>query len=34
MFGAKVLAWAGGAVTLLGIVFFFVLAVNRGGSAP
>lgn len=27
---ARALAWAGGAVTLLGIVFFFVLAVNRG----
>src|SRR5213083_3642564 len=30
LFGAKALAWAGGAVTLLGVVFFFVLAVNRG----
>ncbi len=28
--GPRVLAWVGGAVTLLGIVFFFVLAVNRG----
>jgi uncharacterized membrane protein len=28
--GARALAWVGGAVTLLGIVFFFVLAVNRG----
>ena len=33
-FGAKALAWAGGAVTLLGIVFFFVLAVNRGWIGP
>jgi uncharacterized membrane protein len=33
-FGAKALAWAGGAVTLLGIVFFFVLAVNRGWVGP
>jgi uncharacterized membrane protein len=28
--GALGLAWAGGIVTVLGIVFFFVLAVNRG----
>ncbi len=28
--GPRALAWVGGAVTLLGIVFFFVLAVNRG----
>ena len=34
LFGAKALAWAGGAVTLLGIVFFFVLAVNRGWIGP
>jgi uncharacterized membrane protein len=33
-FGAKALAWAGGAVMLLGIVFFFVLAVNRGWVGP
>lgn len=33
-FGAKALAWAGGAVMLLGIVFFFVLAVNRGWIGP
>jgi uncharacterized membrane protein len=32
--GAKALAWVGGAVTLLGIVFFFVLAVNRGWIGP
>jgi uncharacterized membrane protein len=32
--GAKALAWAGGAVTLLGIVFFFVLAVNKGWIGP
>lgn len=34
VFGAKALAWAGGVVTLLGIVFFFVLAVNRGWIGP
>ena len=34
LIGAKALAWAGGAVTLLGIVFFFVLAVNRGWIGP
>ncbi|HET7855860.1 MAG TPA: DUF2339 domain-containing protein [Gaiellaceae bacterium] len=34
LFGAKALAWAGGFVTLLGIVFFFVLAVNRGWIGP
>src|SRR5438034_2500109 len=34
LFGAKALAWAGGAVTLLGIVFLFVLAVNRGWIGP
>src|SRR5262245_52015742 len=28
--GARALAWIGGLVTLLGILFFFVLAVNRG----
>ena len=28
--GAKGLAWAGGIVTVLGVVFFFILAVNRG----
>jgi uncharacterized membrane protein len=32
--GAKALSWAGGAVTLLGIVFFFVLAVNKGWIGP
>jgi uncharacterized membrane protein len=32
--GAKGLAWAGGIVTLLGVVFFFVLAVNRGWIGP
>lgn len=32
--GARALAWAGGVVTLLGIVFFFVLAVNRGWVSP
>ena len=30
LLGARALAWSGGAVTLLGIVFFFVLASERG----
>jgi uncharacterized membrane protein len=30
LLGAQGLAWAGGIVTVLGVVFFFVLAVNRG----
>jgi predicted membrane protein DUF2339 len=30
LLGAKALAWTGGVVTLLGVVFFFVLAANRG----
>src|SRR4029450_7436121 len=34
LFSAKVLAWAGGIVTLLGVVFFFLLAVNRGWIGP
>jgi len=34
LFTAKVLAWAGGIVTLLGVLFFFVLAVNRGWIGP
>ena len=34
LFTAKVLAWAGGVVTLLGVLFFFVLAVNRGWISP
>lgn len=34
LFGAQALAWAGGVVTLLGVVFFFVLAVNRGWVGP
>jgi uncharacterized membrane protein len=34
LFGARALAWTGGAVTLLGIVFFFVLAVDRGWIGP
>ncbi len=34
LFGAQALAWAGGVVTLLGVVFFFVLAVNRGWIGP
>ena len=31
--GGRVLAWLGGAATLLGIVFFLVIAVSRGGWA-
>jgi hypothetical protein len=34
LLGARALAVAGGVVTLLGIVFFFVLAVNRGWIGP
>jgi uncharacterized membrane protein len=34
LMGAKALAFAGGIVTLLGVVFFFVLAVNRGWIGP
>jgi hypothetical protein len=34
LFTAKVLAWVGGLVTLLGVLFFFVLAVNRGWIGP
>ncbi|HYY02282.1 MAG TPA: DUF2339 domain-containing protein, partial [Gaiellaceae bacterium] len=34
LMGAKALALAGGVVTLLGVVFFFVLAVNRGWIGP
>jgi uncharacterized membrane protein len=34
LLGAKALALAGGVVTLLGVVFFFVLAVNRGWIGP
>src|SRR6266508_4521249 len=34
LMGAKALAFAGGIVTLLGVVFFFVLAVNRGWVGP
>jgi uncharacterized membrane protein len=34
LLGARALAWTGGAVTLLGIVFFFVLAVDRGWIGP
>ena len=34
LMGAKALAIAGGVVTLLGVVFFFVLAVNRGWIGP
>jgi uncharacterized membrane protein len=32
--GAKALALTGGVVTLLGVLFFFVLAVNRGWIGP
>jgi len=34
LLGARALAWTGGAVTLLGIVFFFALAVERGWIGP
>jgi len=34
LLGAKALAWTGGLVTLLGVVFFFVLAANRGWIGP
>ena len=34
LLGAKALAFAGGVVTLLGVIFFFVLAVNRGWVGP
>jgi uncharacterized membrane protein len=34
LLGARALAIAGGIVTLLGILFFFVLAVNRGWIGP
>jgi len=34
LMGAKALAFSGGIVTLLGVVFFFVLAVNRGWIGP
>lgn len=34
LLGARALAWAGGVVTLLGIVFFFVLAARRGWIGP
>ncbi|MFL5929229.1 MAG: DUF2339 domain-containing protein [Gaiellaceae bacterium] len=34
LLGARALAWTGGTVTLLGIVFFFVLAVDRGWIGP
>src|SRR6266540_1448214 len=34
LLGAKALAFAGGVVTLLGVIFFFVLAVNRGWIGP
>jgi uncharacterized membrane protein len=34
LFGALGLAWAGGVVSVLGIVFFFVLAANRGWIGP
>src|SRR5204862_12497 len=34
LLGAKALAFAGGVGTLLGVVFFFVLAVNRGWIGP
>ena len=34
LLGPKALAWAGGIVTVLGVVFFFVLAVDRGWIGP
>lgn len=34
LLGARALAWTGGVVTLLGIVLFFALAVNRGWIGP
>ena len=34
LLGTKGLAWTGGIVTLLGVVFFFVLAANRGWVGP
>src|SRR5689334_12501876 len=34
LLGAKALAWAGGIVTVLGVVFFFILAVNQGWLGP
>ncbi len=34
MFGASGLAWAGGIVTLLGIVFFFIMAASNGWVGP
>jgi uncharacterized membrane protein len=34
LLGARALAWVGGAVSLLGVVFFFVLAVDRGWIGP
>jgi uncharacterized membrane protein len=34
LLGARTLAWTGGVVTLLGIVFFFVLSVERGWIGP
>jgi uncharacterized membrane protein len=34
LLGARALAWVGGAVTLLGVAFFYVLAVNHGWIGP
>ena len=34
LFGARALAWAGGAVTALGVVLLFVFAVDRGWITP
>jgi len=34
LFGARSLAWTGGVVTLLGVVFLFVLAAERGWIGP
>jgi uncharacterized membrane protein len=34
LFGARMLAWTGGVVTLLGVVFLFALAAERGWIGP
>jgi uncharacterized membrane protein len=34
LLGARALAWVGGVVTVIGILFFFVLAANRGWLLP
>src|SRR5207237_3312953 len=32
--GSRLLAWAGGAITLLGVVFLLILAIQRGYLGP